>query len=299
MYNAERKQSFIRYKKDTTELANNIVACFNDAEIFEEKYEKDLCDWTSQEIVGYLKYINTNKVSTLTVLVNMLRIYTDWCIANSLVLDHQNHYYEVTQDIINTCVDTTSLAGSIMTRKFLMNKLIHVYNASDRFVLLGSFEGLRTMDFPGIKISDIKNGTLTLKNRTIKISEDLFQIASEANAETSYISPIRKLDIALANTDYILKARVEAELDKIPTTELSVRFNRIMKYLDLKHITMKDLRESGRIEYIINIIRERSMSLDDVLANYRSDIENQYGKIQNIPSYKALYGPIIEGMLND
>ena len=127
----------------------------------------------------------------------------------------------------------------------------------------------------------------------------MFQIASEANAETSYISPIRKLDIALANTGYILKARVEAELDKIPTTELSVRFNRIMKHLDLKHITMKDLRESGRIEYIINIMRERSMFLDDVLANYRSDIENQYGKIQNIPSYKALYGPIIEGMLND
>lgn len=294
MYSEERKRSFIRFKKDTTELANNIITCFNDAEIFEEKYEKDLCDWTAPEIVGYLKYINTTKAGTLTVLVNMLRIYTDWCLSNSLVQDHQNHYYEVTQDIIDGCIDTTSLSSAIITREFLLKKLEYVYNAADRFVLLGSFEGIRTMDFPAIKMSDIKGNSLVLKKRTICISDELAEIAAEANAETFYMSPIRRLKIDLEPSDYILKNKADADEGKIPTTELSIRFHRLMKYLDMAAITMKDLRESGRIEFIMQLMRETGESLDSILHNKRDTIENQYGKIQALSSYMNIYGSIIE-----
>lgn len=294
MYNEERKRSFIRFKKDTTELANNIITCFNDAEIFEEKYEKDLCDWTAPEIVGYLKYINTTKAGTLTVLVNMLRIYTDWCLSNSLVQDHQNHYYEVTQDIIDGCIDTTSLSSAIVTREFLLKKLEYVYNAADKFVLLGSFEGIRTMDFPGIKISDIKGNSLVLKKRTICISDELAEIAAEANAETFYMSPIRRLKIDLEPSDYILKNKADSDEEKIPTTEISIRFHRLMKYLDMAAITMKDLRESGRIEFIMHLMMETGESLENVLHTKRDTIENQYGKIQALSSYMNIYGPIIE-----
>lgn len=294
MYNEERKRSFIRFKQDTTELANNIITCFNDAEIFEEKYEKDLCDWTAPEIVGYLKYINTTKGGTLTVLVNMLRIYTDWCLSNSLVQDHQNHYYEVTQDIIDGCIDTTSLSSAIITREFLLKKLEYVYNAADKFVLLGSFEGIRTMDFPAIKMSDIKGNSLVLKKRTIRISDELAEIAAEANSETVYMSPIRRLKIDLEPSDYILKNKADADEGKIPTTELSIRFHRLMKYLDMAAITMKDLRESGRIEFIMQLMRETGESLENVLHTKRDVIENQYGKVQALSSYMNIYGPIIE-----
>ena len=294
MYNEERKRSFIRFKQDTTELANNIITCFNDAEIFEEKYEKDLCDWTAPEIVGYLKYINTTKAGTLTVLVNMLRIYTDWCLSNSLVQDHQNHYYEVTQDIIDGCIDTTSLSSAIITREFLLKKLEYVYNAADKFVLLGSFEGIRTMDFPAIKMSDIKGNSLVLKKRTIRISDELAEIAAEANSETVYMSPIRRLKIDLEPSDYILKNKADADEGKIPTTELSIRFHRLMKYLDMAAITMKDLRESGRIEFIMQLMRETGESLENVLHTKRDVIENQYGKVQALSSYMNIYGPIIE-----
>lgn len=294
MYNEERKRSFIRFKQDTTELANNIITCFNDAEIFEEKYEKDLCDWTAPEIVGYLKYINTTKAGTLTVLVNMLRIYTDWCLSNSLVQDHQNHYYEVTQDIIDGCIDTTSLSSAIITREFLLKKLEYVYNAADKFVLLGSFEGIRTMDFPAIKMSDIKGNSLVLKKRTIRISDELAEIAAEANSETVYMSPIRRLKIDLEPSDYILKNKSDSDEERIPTTELSIRFHRLMKYLDMAAITMKDLRESGRIEFIMQLMMETGESLENVLHTKRDIIENQYGKVQALSSYVNIYGPIIE-----
>ena len=294
MYNEERKRSFIRFKQDTTELANNIITCFNDAEIFEEKYGKDLCDWTAPEIVGYLKYINTTKASTLTVLVNMLRIYTDWCLSNSLVQDHQNHYYEVTQEIIDSCIDAVSLADGILTRDFLLQKLEYAYNAADKFVLLGSFEGIRTMDFSAIRISDIKGKSLVLKKRTIQISDELAEIAAEANTETVYMSPIRRLKIDLGSSEYVLKNKADADEGKIPTTELSIRFHRIMKYLDLASVTMKDLRESGRIEFIMRLMRETGESLENVLHTKRDIIENQYGKIQALSSYVNIYGPIIE-----
>jgi len=294
MYNEERKRGFIRFKQDTTELANNIITCFNDAEIFEEKYGKDLCDWTAPEIVGYLKYINTTKSGTLTVLVNMLRIYTDWCLSNSLVQDHQNHYYEVTQDIIDGCIDTTSLSLSIITREFLLKKLEYVYNAADKFVLLGSFEGVRTMDFPAIKMLDIKGNVLALKKRTIQISDELAEIAAEANIETVYMSPIRRLKIDLGSSEYVLKNKADADEGKIPTTELSIRFHRIMKYLDLSSVTMKDLRESGRIEFIVQLMRESGEPLDKILHTKRDIIEQQYGKIQALSSYINIYGPIIE-----
>ena len=260
MYNEERKRSFIRFKQDTTELANNIISCFNDAEIFEEKYEKDLCDWTAPEIVGYLKYINTTKASTLTVLVNMLRIYTDWCLSNSLVQDHQNHYYEVTQEIIDSCIDAVSLADGILTRDFLLQKLEYAYNAADKFVLLGSFEGIRTMDFPVIRISDIKGNSLVLKKRTIQISDELAEIAAEANTETVYMSPIRRLKIDLESSEYVLKNKADADED-----ETGLHF--IATFDDTEEAQrVRELYKDGRLKkfsFAYDVLDQSSVTLEN------------------------------------
>ena len=132
------------------------------------------------------------------------------------------------------------------------------------------------MDFPAIKMSDIKGNSLVLKKRTIRISDELAEIAAEANSETVYMSPIRRLKIDLEPSDYILKNKADSDEERIPTTELSIRFHRLMKYLDMAAITMKDLRESGRIEFIMQLMMETGESLENVLHTKRDIIENQY-----------------------
>ena len=296
MYNQERKAAFLQYKKDTTNLSRNIETCFNDAEFFERRYEKDLCDWSPSEIIGYLKYLNSSKLNTLTVLTNMLRIYTDWCISNSLVKDNQNHYYEISTEVLCNCIDKEKLKAKIMSSEYLHGLLDRLYNWSDKFIFLSAFEGMKTSDIGNTKLSDVTDDHehIQLEGREIPISEKLYDIIRMADMEVDYISYRTQEPKSVVPRPELV--RPTSSSDSNPTVIVGLHYKYCCEHLGIRgKYTLGDIRDSGRIEYIREIMRETGQTIEEVLFDtINNPIIQIYGMPNNVTAYIYLYKDIIK-----
>ena len=296
MYNEKRKREYLRYKEDTTELANNIYTLFDNASFFEDKYGKDVCDWTSAEIIGFCKYLSTPKIKTLTVNVNALRMYTDWCLSNSLVGDGQNHWYEITSDVLIECVDKVRLAESYLTYEDLMEKLPRCKNASDKFIILGLFEGLTIGEISEIRPQDYDNGELVLPSRRLPISEELQNIFAEASIETEYAVYGDKHRYYQAQTDtpQLIKRVLNNPPENLRIV-IGSRYRTASQAVGISaNVTPTNMRESGRMDFIRRQMAQTGLSLHEaLLKENRAEMERRYGKVQNYMVYEKLYGSII------
>lgn len=296
MYNTKRKEAFLKFKRETTELAGNLQLCFKDAEHFEKQYGKDLCDWTAAEIIGYFKYMNTPKIKSLTTIHNMLRIYTDWCLSNQLVLDNQNHYYEITQDILIECIDKDKLKEKYITREFLLDKMKLFLNESDKFIVLAAFEGMTSIEMSKVRIKDFEGNLCHLPRRTIPVSDELAQIAANAAAETSYSSYKTRNTVFLKEAEEIIRPANNRYSHNEPTGSIiATRYYMISKHMDLD-MSLVDIKESGRMDYIRKYMKENNVTLHEMLSpSHREEMEHIYGKIQSQATYEKIYGEIIAG----
>lgn len=296
MYNEERKQEFIKFKSSTTEMSKTVFSWFMYAENLERQYGKDVCDFTSQEAITLIKYIGSSKISTSTVLVNTMRIYTDWCLSNSLVADNQNHWYEISTDVLYDCIDYKKLISQYLTKQELDNYTCQMINEADKFIFLSLFEGLNKKEIATLKYQDVNGSVLTLPKRDLLISDELQQIIANTYAEIEWKSYIGK-DMSLEVGDEILRP-VQGRASMLGSESLVVtRFMSIEKGLGIyKRYSSGDIRESGRFEMIKGIMKENNVSMMDAIGTpYREQIERRYGKIQNYTAYAEIHTRIIKG----
>ena len=301
MYNAKIKFEYLHYKQETTQLANNLKNWFNDAEYFEQKYDKDLCNWSSTDILTFCKYLSTSKIKTLTLFINTMKIYTDWCMTNSLVLDNQNHWIEIDKESLYRCLDTGKLEESYITREKLLESIDALYNYSDMFIFLGSFEGLTIPEISRAKASDCRNGIMHCKNRDLPISSKLEEIIANCAGEVEYTvyqkdpnKPPRY--VPLCDGEEIIRSSESTGPSANVTVLVASRFRKALKFLDLsKNITLMNLKESGRLDMIRRKMKENDMTLREYIYNkeMRKEMEDRYGKIQNLSSFIMIYENII------
>lgn len=298
MYNAERKHQFLRERKSEVELSPNTEIWFESMEYFEKEYDRDVCEWTSTEIIRYMKYMSTPRIQTLVIFKGSMSIYTDWCITNRLVTDNQNHFAELTTETLCECIDFTKLRSLILTREELLENIRTLNNYSDQFIFLGLFEGINAQNLINVGVSDLEGNELHLHDgKTIAISNDLRHIILMAAEETTWISTKTRQ----REYDYIPSDRIIRIIDrKNPQTNMMLllggRFRGALAFMGLpSEISRKDIMESGRLDYIQSIMKEKNMSLHDVIFNgdIRNDVEARYGKIQNCGVYVNIYGKLI------
>lgn len=297
MYNAERKLQFLKERKSEVELSPNTEIWFESMEYFEKEYDRDVCEWTSTEIIRYMKYMSTPRIQTLVIFKGSMSIYADWCITNRLVTDNQNHFAELTTETLCQCIDFTKLSTLILSREELLENIRALNNYADQFIFLGLFEGISAQNLINAGVSDLNGNKLRLHDgRIIIISDELRHIILMAAEETTWISTKKQQ----REYDYIPSDKIIRSIDvKNPQTNMMLllggRFRGGLNYMGLpSEISRKDIMESGRLDYIRRIMKEKNLSLDNVLhSDIRNVIETRYGKIQNLTTYINIYGKFI------
>ncbi len=297
MYNADRKLQFLKERKSEVELSPNTEIWFESMEYFEKEYDRDVCEWTSTEIIRYMKYMSTPRIQTLVIFKGSMSIYTDWCITNRLVNDNQNHFAELTTETLCQCIDFTKLRTLILTREELMENIRTLNNYSDQFIYLGLFEGVNAQNLINVGAADLNGNELRLHDgRTIIISNELRNIILMAAEEMTWTSTKKQQ----REYDYIPSDKIIRPINvKNPQTNMMLllggRFRGGLNYMGLpSEISRKDIMEGGRLDYIRRIMKEKNLSLDDVLhSDLRNVIETRYGKIQNLTTYINIYGNFI------
>ena len=299
MYNEERKQQFLLEKREYAKIGNNLMNLFEMAEPREKMYNQDLCEWNSDKIIEFYKYYSTSSISSLVMLNTALREYTTWCMENGMVSDNQNHYGEISSEALCKCVDVSRLRESVFTRDELIEKIKELPNYTDRFVLLGLFEGIPNDVICDVKLSDLSRDTITLSNgKKIDVSKELISIMNIANDEAEYISMTKtEKTFPYVYSNTIIKRTAKAKGNIMSNTVLvGSKVRRCAKYFGLPSLTIKNLVESGRLHYISEIARENGITAEEVVKSkkYRKMFEDRYGKIQNLMTYWLTYGQTIK-----
>lgn len=301
IYNQERKLQFIQERKEKATISNNISNIFELSGDIEMSYGRDLCEWTSSEIISFYKYYSTASVQSLVQVHNALTMYTNWCIQNGMVKDNQNHYTEIDSAMLCGCVNLEALRKMVVSRDELIALLKELPNYSDMFILLGIFEGIPAKkNMFNIKVSDINGNKLTLPNGTVlQISDELKHIMMVAAEESTRVSiPNKKKDFEYEYTDgdHVLRhiKRSSARLNEILV--IGSRMRKCAEYLDKPGLTIKALSESGRMWKISKIIKENNVTLEDAISKYRREHESVYGVMQNAVTYLNTYGVLIREM---
>lgn len=289
MYNEERKKRYIKIKEDAVTLPyRSLELLFEKTEPFEEKNGRDVCEWTTQEIMEYYKYRDAYSLSSLVVCNSNLTQYTNWCLTETLVPDGQNHYQEIRPDMLESCVNKEFLSKLIISREDIVRIIDELSNYTDRYMMLAFFEGIcgiRYSEMVNAIIDDIDGDVISLcSGRVIPISDKLKEIAEFAAAEESYqtYGPsgkcIKYSDLNPSGAIFkVVKKNRPIANDSSMVQIVCRRFVKALDYLGLpKRMTIKNMILSGKINFIKEIMNREGKSIEEVIVNNRDEINARY-----------------------
>lgn len=300
-YNHEQKERYLSEREATYRMIRSIAKTFfNITKEYEEKLAKDCSNFTVKEILNMYASCSTRSWEQLLNFNSQLKIYTNWCIKESLVVDNQNHYEELDKTDMYNCLNLGLKETMIVTRKELEKAVSKMINPSEQFLALAFFEGFggaKYKDFYNLTMDKFNGNTVNLGNRQLTVSSLLVEKAKESAEE--YIKyneagPLRSgyrvgdpcviKDSCNAFTDTELKnvRRIQRKI-----TAMEDRYGKAFGYVGL--------RNSGRIHLIKEFMKkDQCYDVRATYENHKAEMENRYGKLQRIYRWVDEYGMFFE-----
>lgn len=273
MYNAEIKLRYIQEKESDTVLpTNHLYNIFNKSASFEERLEKDIFNFTYNEILDMYKTLNYMSIDTLYVLNSSYSQYVNWCLNENLVRDCQNHFLEFNREILLTCVNRIAFEKRIIPRKEILNWCSQLPNPSDCFVILCVFEGISGKEYREIwemRPEDIdweKHIIHLCTDRDIEVSEELLEYARQAIEEPLMYAMTNNMEktTPLVDIGTVLKVAPNTK-DNVSSYQKGRRvlnkFIRALSFVGVSnYIKPKVIEDSGIIYYINRICDENGLT---------------------------------------
>lgn len=305
MYDVGRiKQEYLeKYESVNVNLQRYMNWLFSYTEQFEEKLGKDVCDFSISEIIELYKIYNSSSLEILMNMNSQLKRYAMYCNDIGRITDGINHFEEVDYDILKNCINTGILNKTIISADYLYHVVrTQISNASDKFLVLGLFEGIGSngcRDYINLKMDDFTDNQVQLIGRTITVSNELYNYALESSNEYNYYSKngIGKIKQYRLDDDRIIKDMInviytEDEEDK-RLRRIKNKLSGLNDYFDSTMFNYAHVVESGRINMIKKGISETGLSAYDYINNHNKEIEERYGKIYAPKRYVFKYEQIL------
>lgn len=302
LYNDKLKKEFIEYlvaQGNSLTIESVANRYFSTASVYEQSLNKDLTNFSMQEIIGLYKYVCTSSLEVLMQMNSLFNRYTYYCKDIGFIDDNMNHFEEVSYDTMKLCINAVKVSGSIISRKDLIRLSKGFLNASDSFLCLAIFEGLSGTGFSdliNLEISHFKNHKVYLDSgRVLDVSSELEDFAEESAQTYEFRSP--KLTSNLyynKNDNRILKDLCNTRTTNI--TEDRGRINLVHKLTRLRQRTECDaltyghLTESGRIHMIKTFMKQdKEDNPRKVMSAHRDEITTRYNRIASYNRYLLKY----------
>lgn len=250
---------------------------FEKTYILENKYNKDLANFTTEQIIEFYKFLDVNSLESLMVYnINLIK-YGNWALGEHIIVDGQNHFSEINNEHLAACINTLELGKSILTYKELRQLMGQLYNDQDRFIFFCLFEGIKGKDYAEIlalKMSDINGNQVQLIDRTITVSDDFVAIAKEADKELEYIT-LTQRPIELIPSLTIYKEKFNSRGIDPGRTIYSTLVRGIQMAGATSAITTSSIYNSGLIHYLNKLATDQKVSVETLLEDmkYRTMVQ--------------------------
>jgi len=292
--NPDQKKRYMEIKYQNDILPPRVLErLFQKIDSFERRRNKDCSEFNSKEILSFLTLNNDKSLSVIENKRSILSNYTDWCLTNGFVKSGQNHYEELTISDLKKCINKEKMKSSIITREDLLETISELENFRDQFILLSIFEiGVKRhfADLININIEDFnrENNTLVLENRTVTVSDKLYELAVAANNSLVYYDTRNRAVTLVGDkvVKYSLRGPRSGNANDYGKKIIAI-VRRSLDYLGLDNIIPRDLALSGMIHLIKEYGKYYHLDPKEVVMNKKlySKVCQQY----DVKTYSTVF----------
>ena len=282
-YNNELKERFIDSRKES--MRANCRTVFRATLPVEEMLGKDVHSFNKEEIDILYSYLNKGTVNGIAMINNTIRTYMRWAYTNGIVTDYDHYIDGLTQSNLSRFCNQVAKRNCIIDRETIINWTKQLrndfdfYNPRDSFLLLAPFEGINgymMSDVVEIQWSHFKkmNGKYYafVRNRTIEVSKELYDIAKEARFEDKYCSGINKYNklsyFTLENSDRIVRLVQSKNSKNFTYQAIRKQLRKVLVMLGAEYLTLKDLDISGKVYMAEQKAAEHNMTMINYLWSH-------------------------------
>ena len=307
IYNEEKKTIYIEQRNNEIVIAKGYLhSIFGRTAPFEVKLNKDISEFTAYEIIDMYKILNNPSLDSLIAINSVLSLYTQYCIGKGEVEDNQNHFLEITTDMMNGCVNKAVQRLRYVNFNQIKDWCKELPNVCDQFVLMGLFCGIKGKDFCELlnaTLSDFITETefVTCTGRKIQVPVELYNIAIEASEEEYYIAMtgngLKQMPYKSDDT-HIVKSYPNVQEGTNDFYKGRRMYNKILRIFD--NLGIKDYMkassvvESGMLEFIRVEKEKRGCDMEDLLkdAEFCKVVKQQYDKTIVPSTFVRKYGDL-------
>lgn len=309
MYNSNFKEAYISERASrNVNIDTYLRNWFEKTESLEEEYEKDLYDWTTRQILSFYKELYTPSLETIRVLNAQFERYVDFALANNVVVDCQNHFAEINNDALATCVNWGLADKKIFTRKQLLKIAENgTSNPCEEYLLLAIFEGIcgkHFTDIANLTADNFHDGEVFLPSgKHFPVSKELLIAMNKSVNEYTYYAYTKNGDLDERQYKAGDPKVIKEMFNTYATGEYADQkrvYNRLVRIAaanNLPGLTSKALLESGRIDLISRLMTENNTDdVTEIIKVHRKQIEYKYGEITSIARYLEKFSQYIKRM---
>lgn len=257
------RDNFLREKDMSISTRKSFDTLFRNIEEYEDVIDKAIDEWTKEDCLDMLASLGIKKANTIAVKWSLLKKYLIY-IGNTV-------YREITKS------DLENIDGSVL-RYIPYEEVIlglDVFeNYIDKAIVLLLRNGIRSDEYRLIKHEDIdvKNNTIKLSNRNVRVDDYTMDILVKAMNERGYKMNIK--DKSNYNyyhynmeSPYLIKNRKNKYNDdgRTPMIETSLRdrTNKLLRRVEIDGISSTALVSSYIVDKIIEFENEMGLTLNE------------------------------------
>lgn len=277
MFDKEQKEAFIKeYLKSKVVAKTSLYAVFRKTEPFEDKLNKDVSQFTREEILDMFAQFRAKSVNSLLNYAIILKHY-------SRLMRGENEYESITKADV---VDLIDKSGNILlSREELDDIEAQLLNWSDKAIVELLWEGIsgkNMIDIYSVSEECIQGDMLCVNEKEFYMTNRLKELLPKAFAETeimSYGNTMRIVEVEGKGRLYKERANTRGvDSDDQKFRYFYRRIQIFREYLDIPGLTMKNLSASGMFYYIQLGIKETGLALREFLKTSKGkELAIQYG----------------------
>ncbi|UXO88789.1 site-specific integrase [Bacillus safensis] len=261
-YNKEFKENYLDTLSSDSQVKQASLL-FNHSQKEEKIRDKDLFDFTTDEILNVLRAMYSTSLASLETFLYTMVSYIDWSIANGVTKGANNLARLIKTNDLLTCIDSS--LKLYITKNELEKMCAELINPQDRALLRLLFEGIlgfEASEMTSLKKSDIEsalknNNMLTVRDtkfgeRTVRVDTLTLKDCLEANAQMEYRPlngkpGLRNSIVKLADNEYVIKTKQTNAIrqGQAARTVVSVTFRSLKEIFGLSFLRPIGIVKSG------------------------------------------------------
>ena len=274
MYNKERKEEFIKdIMRSRVIQKTTLTAIFKKSESFEEKFQKDCCQFNKKEAIEMFYGFKSKSIYTLLNNNTIMKAYSAFA-EYYYNIETEKVYEQITINDLKPCVAESK--NKLITREDLDDIKSQLLNVVDRCIVEALWEGISgpaMSDITGLNEDQLDNANKQLhfaNGRIMNVTEELYNDLIGAFKQIEYICYGETLRVKpMLGYGRLYKERDNA-LGELDSEDRRFRwiYRKIMKFrehVEMPWLTMKIIQNSGFAHYLKLGMENSGLAIKDFL----------------------------------